>query len=83
MSKIVAFARASGLIGFGETCPTDALPLMSGDEKEVRHEVEVLARHSRTNDDLFVPGIPEASNEDDALIALVSFIKLIETRKGK
>ena len=79
MSKIVAFAWASGLIGFASECPDGALPIMTGDEATVRDAVDVLARHSRTNTDLFVPGVPEAQSQSEGMRALCRFTS--ETNK--
>ncbi|WPM85231.1 host nuclease inhibitor protein [Apirhabdus apintestini] len=73
--KIVAYAWASGLIEFGKSCPDGALPVLVGDSKTVRSAVSVLARHSRTNDDLLVPGVPEAADPDTAVQALSTFAK--------
>ncbi|MEA1062279.1 MULTISPECIES: host nuclease inhibitor protein [Erwiniaceae] len=73
--KIVAYAWASGLIEFGKSCPDGALPVLVGDNKEVRSAVSVLARHSRTNDDLLVPGVPEAADQNEAVKALSRFAK--------
>jgi len=40
--------------------------------------IEVLARHSRVNDDLIVPGIPEADTDIEAMEALDAFIEKIK-----
>lgn len=56
--KVTAYAWASGLIEFGETYPDGALPIITGEEKRVREIIEVRARHSRTNQQLLVPGVP-------------------------
>lgn len=78
--KIVAYARASGLIEFGKSCPDGALPVLVGDSKKVRSAVIALARHSRTNDDLLVPGVPEAADQDAAVQALSTFAKMLKER---
>lgn len=59
-STITAYCWASGLIEFGNTLPEGALPIVTGNEKQVRDVVTVLARHAY-NGDLLVPGIPESA----------------------
>ncbi|EKB8407002.1 host nuclease inhibitor protein [Salmonella enterica] len=76
---ITAYCRASGLIEFGHTLPEGALPIVTGSEKKVREEVEVLARHAY-NGELLVPGIPEAASQNEALEALVRFSRVIHER---
>ncbi|EEI1617885.1 host nuclease inhibitor protein [Salmonella enterica] len=76
---ITAYCWASGLIEFGHTLPEGALPIITGNEKRVREEVEVLARHAY-NGDLLVPGIPEAVSQDEAHEALVRFFREIRVR---
>lgn len=56
-SIITAYCWASGLIEFGNTLPEGALPIVTGNEKQVHDVVTVLARHAY-NGDLLVPGIP-------------------------
>ncbi|EAO1206261.1 host nuclease inhibitor protein [Salmonella enterica] len=79
MKHIVAYAWASGLIEFGTVCPDGALPVMVGREKLVRDSIDVLARHSRTNNDLYVPGVPEAANQDEGMNALLRFVKELQS----
>ncbi|EBW7037446.1 host nuclease inhibitor protein [Salmonella enterica subsp. enterica serovar Bonariensis] len=85
-STITAYCWASGLIEFGHTLPEGALPIVTGSEKKVREEVEVLARHAY-NGDLLVPGIPEAKSMDEYREALFRFSckvreRLINPNKG-
>lgn len=75
--KITAYAWASGLIEFGETYPDGALPIITGEEKRVREIIGIRARHSRTNQKLLVPGVPEAGNQDDACSALIRFTDIV------
>lgn len=70
---LIAYAWASGLIEFGEKYPEGALPILTGSDKEVKEVIEMLARHSRTNDQLLVPGVPEAEDQRSALDALIYF----------
>ncbi|HGB3175960.1 TPA: host nuclease inhibitor protein [Salmonella enterica subsp. enterica serovar Chester] len=76
---ITAYCWASGLIEFGHTLPEGALPIITGKEKDVRDEVEVLARHAY-NGDLLVPGIPEAADQNEAREALERFSRVIQER---
>ncbi|ELH3242151.1 host nuclease inhibitor protein [Salmonella enterica] len=76
---ITAYCWASGLIEFGHTLPEGALPIVTGSEKKVREEVEVLARHAY-NGELLVPGIPEAASQDEAREALVRFSRVVQER---
>ncbi|EAS0134800.1 host nuclease inhibitor protein [Salmonella enterica] len=77
-TQLIAFAWASGLIGFGYKLPFGALPIaVSSNEQDLRETVEVLARHSRTTDDWLVPGIPEAPNQDEGRQALERFARLV------
>ena len=76
-TKITAYAWASGLIEFGETFPDGALPIITGEEKRVREIIEVRARHSRTSEQMLVPGVPEADNQHDACDALIRFTAIV------
>ncbi|MGG6201420.1 host nuclease inhibitor protein [Salmonella enterica] len=76
---ITAYCWASGLIGFGNTLPEGALPIIVGEEKQVRDVVGVLARHAY-NGDLLVPGIPEAADQNEAREALERFSRVIQER---
>ncbi|EAY1375590.1 TPA: host nuclease inhibitor protein [Salmonella enterica] len=76
---ITAYCWASGLIEFGNTLPEGALPIVTGNEKNVRDVVGVLARHAY-NGDLLVPGIPEAANQNEAREALERFSRVIQER---
>ncbi|EFT1333356.1 host nuclease inhibitor protein [Salmonella enterica] len=75
--KITAYAWASGLIEIGHKVPDGALPIISGDELRVRELIDVYARHSRINEQLLVPGVPEANNQHDACSALIKFTEII------
>ncbi|ECC1559589.1 host nuclease inhibitor protein [Salmonella enterica subsp. salamae] len=77
-TPLIAFAWASGLINYGYKLPFGALPIAaSSNEQDLYETVEVLARHSRTSDDLLVPGIPEAANQDEGRLALERFSRLV------
>ncbi|HDS8578232.1 TPA: host nuclease inhibitor protein [Klebsiella variicola] len=72
-TKITAYAWASGLIEFGQQLPDGALPILTGDEQRVRELIDIWARHSRTCDQLLVPGVPEATNQHEGCNALMKF----------
>ncbi|PRH29627.1 host nuclease inhibitor protein [Burkholderia gladioli] len=78
-----AFAWQSGLIEFASQVPTGALQIAEGPAKEIRRVIGVWARHSRTGDDLLVPGVPEADSETAKLDALIAFSFRIKERKEK
>ncbi|EKN3979055.1 host nuclease inhibitor protein [Yersinia enterocolitica] len=74
---LIAYAWASGLIEFGKTLPNGALPVIKGLENEVRESIEVNARHSRINEQLLVPGVPEANNQSEGYDALIYFTERV------
>lgn len=76
--KIFAYGWASGLIQFGKIVPEGALPIISGEEDDVKNILIAISRHSRTSDDLLVPGVPEAANQH---LAMDAFIKFTEWAK--
>lgn len=77
MAKITAYAWASGLIEFGQTLPNGALPIITGEENRIRDLIDINARHSRSGNELLVPGVPEASNQHEGCNALMRFTDLI------
>ncbi|HGE8287394.1 TPA: host nuclease inhibitor protein [Serratia marcescens] len=79
MAKIFAYAWASGLIEFGTEYPAGALPIYAGEDAPLRDAVTIHARHARTSESLFVPGIPEAANQHEALDVLIDFSDRIKT----
>lgn len=73
-----AYCYASGHIAFGALVPPEALPIAEGPRKALMDFISPVARHSRVNDDLFVPGIPETQGDQDAALdALLVFTKWI------
>ncbi|KVM76484.1 host nuclease inhibitor protein [Burkholderia ubonensis] len=78
-----AFAWQSGLIEFANEVPAGALQIAEGTSKEIRRVVGVWARHSRTGDELLVPGVPEAESEDAKLDALIAFSFRVKERMAK
>ena len=73
-----AYCYASGHIGFESEVPPEALPLAEGPRKKLMDFISGVARHSRVNDDLFVPGLPECQGDQDAALdALLRFTRWI------
>lgn len=73
-----AFCYASGHIAFGPEVPPEALPVAEGPREALMDFISGVARHSRVNDDLFIPGIPETHGDQEAALdALLRFTKWI------
>lgn len=74
--QTLAYVWASGLLGFTDgPCPEGALPITRGTGGAWKKKIEVLCRLSRDGSgQYFVPGIPEAINQNAALDALKRFI---------
>lgn len=76
MTPQVAWCWRTGVIEFGDTLPTDkpdgsgAIEIAQGPIYALKGRVSALARHGYRDAMLLVPGIPEASNDDDAIKAL-------------
>jgi len=70
---MIAAAYANGVIAFAGKLPGKALPIASGDSKKLRDAVVALARLAYDGKTLLVPGIPEAANEDEKILALERF----------
>lgn len=79
-----AFCYASGLIEFGRTMPDGALLIAEGPAKPLRDFIAATARHGYktrqvkgrpqkipSTDNLLVPGVPEAPNQDAGCDALM------------
>jgi hypothetical protein len=83
---IFAYCDAGGVIQFGEAVPEGSLPIVKGEEKDVRELMGVVARHARPRKPgpdqvLLVPGIPEAENQEKAMDALIAFKAWLRKRK--
>lgn len=64
-----AYCFRSGQIRVGRRCPDGALPLAYGPEHRLRRAVSGCARLARSGETWLVPGVPEASNEDEGIEA--------------
>lgn len=69
-----AYCFRNGRIEFGNDVPKGALIIGALDAAK-RDRIVARARFSRVdNETMFVPGIPEAESDDQALDALIAFI---------
>lgn len=79
-----ALSWASGLITFSRRLTKKekdgAIVIASGNSRELKPLVSVLARHGYTPGVLLVPGIPEARTDEEKLDALMRFSKLVMDR---
>lgn len=73
-----AWAWRSGKIELGRHAPDGAICFASGPAKALHEIVGVLARHAYDGKTLLVPGIPEATSDDEAIEALSAFAKWVE-----
>ena len=75
---MIAYAYASGQIGFAPKLPSGALPVANGAESTIRPVISGLARHAYDGETLLIPGVPEAADEMAALDALLAFRARVE-----
>lgn len=68
-----AYCFASCEIGFSDVMPPGSLPIAKGPDKTLRAFISGIARHTYDGETLLVPGIPEATDETEALKAFVRF----------
>ncbi len=82
--KTIAYAFASGHIGFTESAvPNGALLLASGPKDVVEPTVRGMARLAYDNETLLVPGCPEAETRDAAFAAFTTFFERVQLALGK
>lgn len=83
----VAFAWASGLIGFSvpSAVPEGAVAFARGPERSLRQLVAVLAREGKgkSQGKLLVPGVVEAENQHDGMTAMIEWTNWCALRNGK
>lgn len=80
---VFAWAWASGLLEIGRgPIPKDALPVATGMHIDLQLELAVTARHGedKTKGQLLVPGSYDASDDDQVLDALISWLELCNRR---
>lgn len=91
-----AYCYASGLIESGSTLPDGAITIATGPERPLKEFIETVARHGyrtetingrptaiRGTEHLLVPGIPEALDQTDRLLALYKFLDWIRDHAPK
>jgi len=76
----VAWAWRSGVIEFGQAEPAGAIAIGKASSTRLREAVSAVARHAYDGTTLLVPGIPEATDSNDALNALVAFTRQVNRR---
>ena len=81
MSTIIAQCRQDGVIFFHKRLHHGALMIIKGKRKRVKRIVSAKARRAYDGKTLLVPGIPEATDSNFRLIALIDFIELCENNK--
>jgi len=74
---VAVFAWANGVIGFGESVPEGALPIVAAARGTIIPKVKARARLAYDNRTLLVPGIPEATTDSARLDALMRFRALV------
>ncbi|MGC9272238.1 hypothetical protein [Acidiphilium sp.] len=79
---LTAYCDRSGTIGFCRaTCPDGTLPIAShAHDALLRGAIAAVARHAYENNTLLVPGLPEASDSEAALDALIAFSARVRER---
>ena len=69
-----AWCLSDGVIFYGTELPDGAIEIVRGDESLVRETLDVAARHGYKPGVLLVPGVPEAEDQREGLIALHEWI---------
>ncbi len=69
MKKISVWCWPAGHLEFGKHCPSGAIPIAIGPEPELRKIISTLARHSYDGKNLVIPGVPEAKDDTNAVLA--------------
>lgn len=78
----VAYCFRSGQVHVARKEPTGAIALVRGPAQALRDAISANARHSRTSDTLFVPGVPEAADDSKALNAAAAWGRRVAQRPG-
>jgi hypothetical protein len=74
---MVAYCYRSGEIEIGTDVPTSGILLARGEEKVLKEAISARARLAYDNKTFLVPGIPEATDEETALLAARTFSQLL------
>lgn len=83
MSPTVAWCFASGKIELGNSddMPDGAILIARGVNYRLSAVISTLARHAYNSLDLLVPGVPEASDQREALAALTKWLAWCRAKK--
>ncbi len=72
-----AYCWRSGEISVGKKRPEGTLPIAHGPATTLRRALTARARHAYDGRTLLVPGIPEAPDDGEALLALRRFARFV------
>ncbi|KAF0810415.1 hypothetical protein A167_00695 [Alcanivorax sp. S71-1-4] len=78
--RVHAYCWRSGRIEIGDRVPEGANHIASGQEDMVRQQIQGTARLAYDNKTFLVPGVPEASTEDEAITALCRYVQWLGQR---
>lgn len=82
MTTIYAHCDRAGFVTFSNKPDLDGqLCIGAGTGQAFKDEIGVLCRLAYDNKSLLVPGVPEATNSDEALNAVWRFMDLIKQRQ--
>lgn len=82
--ETIAYCWRNGELGFTDgPLPEGALILDKGTGKEWRERIEIMCRLSYDGHTWLVPGIPEADDDIEALVAVRKFIAWISQRRER
>lgn len=73
------YCYRNGRLVIGEIVPEEALPVARHDDAALLAEqMKACAIHGYENGVYFVPGVATAKTDDDAIRALLAFVKMID-----
>lgn len=73
-STVNCYCYRSGEIGFSKKVPDGTLPIFFNCTKKEKDKISAYARLAYDNKTLLIPGIPEASTDEEAYTAFRRFI---------
>lgn len=71
----VAYCWANGVIEFADAMPDGALQIATGPQRALVEAVTTVARKGHKEGVWLVPGLPEAQQQDEALDALMEWLR--------
>lgn len=75
-----AYCFANGVIKFGQWVPKGAIKMAKGKAGPLRTVITATARLAYDSSTLLVPGVPEAPNQDEGLMALSKHLAWLSKR---